>query len=72
MIEYVGVDYSNESADASWHSDMEIKIDKFGYVILNSVKQNYFWDGTIKCEHRPYRMKIRNICGDESIFIVKL
>lgn len=71
MIEYVGVDYSNESADASWHSDMEIKIDKFGYVILNSVKQNYFWDGTIKCEHRPYRMKIRNICGDESIFIVK-
>lgn len=72
MIEYVGVDYSNESADASWHSDMEIKIDKLGYVILNSVKQNYFWDGTIKCEHRPYRMKIRNICGDESIFIVKL
>lgn len=71
MIEYVGVDYSNESADASWHSDMEIKIDKLGYVILNSVKQNYFWDGTIKCEHRPYRMKIRNICGDESIFIVK-
>ncbi len=70
MIEYVGVDYSNESADASWHSDMEIKIDKFGYVILNSVKQNYFWDGTIKCEHRPYRMKIRNICGDESIFII--
>ena len=70
MIEYVGVDYSNESADASWHSDIEIKIDKLGYVILNSVKQNYFWDGTIKCEHRPYRMKIRNICGDESIFIV--
>ena len=70
MIEYVGVDYSNESADASWHSDMEIKIDKLGYVILNSVKQNYFWDGTIKCEHRPYRMKIRNICGDESIFII--
>ena len=71
MIEYVGVDYSNEGADASWHSDMEIKIDKLGYVILNSVKQNYLWDGTIKCEHRPYRMKIRNICGDESIFIVK-
>lgn len=70
MIEYVGIDYSNESADASWHSDMEIKIDKLGYVILNSVKQNYFWDGTIKCEHRPYRMKIRNICGDESIFII--
>ena len=28
-----------------------------------------FWDASIKCDQKPLRMKIRNICGDETIFV---
>ena len=51
-----------------WHSDSEIKIDKLGYIAINGVKKKEFWDGTIASERRPLRLKIRNICGDETIF----
>ena len=51
-----------------WHSDSEIKIDKLGYIAINGVKKKKFWDGTIASERRPLRLKIRNICGDETIF----
>lgn len=54
-----------------WHSDSEIKIDKLGYVAINGVKKKEFWDGTIASERRPLRLKIRNICGDETIFVIK-
>ena len=55
---------------ASWHSDAEIKIDRLGYVIRNGVKTQDFWDATISCQLKPLRMKIRNICGDETIYIL--
>ena len=54
-----------------WHSDSEIKIDKLGYIAINGVKKKEFWDGTIASERRPLRLKIRNICGDETIFPIK-
>ena len=54
-----------------WHSDSEIKIDKLGYIAINGVKKKEFWDGTISAERRPLRLKIRNICGDETIFVIK-
>lgn len=54
-----------------WHSDSEIKIDKLGYIAINGVKKKEFWDGTIASERRPLRLKIRNICGDETIFVIK-
>ena len=69
-IEWLSVDCSTAEKDAPWHSDVEIKIDRLGYVILNGAKTQDFWDGTIKCDQKPLRLKIRNICGDESVFVI--
>lgn len=69
-IEWLSVDCSTAEKDAPWHSDAEIKIDRLGYVILNGTKTQDFWDGTIKCDQKPLRLKIRNICGDESVFVI--
>ena len=55
-------------ASGEWHSDSEIKIDKLGYVIRNGVKTKDFWDGAITSEQKPLRLKIRNICGDETVW----
>lgn len=68
LIEYLSVDCT--SAEGVWHSDAEIKIDKNGFVILNGVKTKDFWDGRIRCEKKPLRLKIRNICGDETVWEV--
>ena len=67
-IEWLSVDCSTADKSAPWHSDTEIKIDRLGYVIENGKKTTRFWDGTIRSDNRPLRLKIRNICGDESVF----
>lgn len=66
LIEYLSVDCT--AADGAWHSDSEIKIDKLGYVVHNGEKTKDFWDGTIRGEKKPLRLKIRNICGDETVW----
>lgn len=66
LIEFISVDCT--SADGEWHSDSEIKIDKLGYVIKNGTKTKEFWNGKISCEKKPLRLKIRNICGDETVW----
>ena len=66
LIEYISLDCTNDNGE--WHSDSEIKIDKLGYVILNGTKTKEFWDGTIRSDNKPLRIKIRNICGDETIW----
>ncbi|MCQ2247140.1 MAG: site-specific DNA-methyltransferase [Bacteroidaceae bacterium] len=67
-IEYLSVDC--QTAEGEWHSDSEIKIDKLGYVILNGQKTKNFWDAKIYAPKQPLRLKIRNICGDETIFVL--
>ena len=67
-IEWLSVDSTTADKNAPWHSDTEIKIDRLGYVIENGKKTTRFWDGTIRPDNRPLRLKIRNICGDESVF----
>lgn len=69
LIEFISVDTT--SSDGEWHSDSEIKIDKNGFVILNGNKTKDFWDGTIRSSAKPLRIKIRNICGDETVWEVK-
>ena len=69
-IEWVSLDCTNLDKQTPWHSDAEIKIDKLGYVIRNGVKTQDFWDATIRCDAKPLRMKIRNICGDETVFLL--
>lgn len=66
LIEFLSIDCTE--ADGEWHSDSEIKIDKLGYVIKNGEKTKSFWNGRITCEKKPLRLKIRNICGDETVW----
>lgn len=69
-IEWISLDCTAVEKDAPWHSDTEIKIDKLGYVIKNGTKTTEYWDACIHCDHNPLRMKIRNICGDETVFVI--
>lgn len=69
LIEYLSLDCSK--SEGIWKSDSEIKIDKLGYVILNGNKTKDFWDGFIRSEQKPKRLKIRNICGDETIYVIE-
>lgn len=66
LIEFLSVDCT--ATDGEWHSDSEVKIDKNGFVIVNGNKTKEFWDGRIRCEKKPLRLKIRNICGDETVW----
>lgn len=68
LIEYLSLDCT--AGQGEWHSDSEIKIDKNGFVIRNGEKTKDFWDGTIRSEKKPLRLKIRNICGDETVWEV--
>ena len=65
-IEYLSLDCT--AADGEWHSDAEIKIDKNSFVIRNGQKTREYWDGAITSEKKPLRLKIRNICGDETVW----
>jgi adenine-specific DNA-methyltransferase len=66
LIEFISVDTT--AKDGEWHSDSEIKIDKLGFVSINGKKTKDFWNGKIRCDNQPLRIKIRNICGDETIW----
>ena len=58
-IELVSLDCTSADPADSWHSDAEIFIDRLGYVRK---------DGTIVSGLRPLRLKVRNICGDETVY----
>ena len=66
-IEMISLDCTNADKSAPWHSDSEIKIEKNSTVTRNGHKTTDFWDGKIHSDQKPLRMKIRNICGDETI-----
>lgn len=66
LIEFLSVDCT--ASKGEWHSDFEIKIDKNGFTSHNNQQTKEFWDGRIRSETRPLRLKIRNICGDETIW----
>ena len=68
LIEFLSLDCT--AVEGEWHSDSEIKIDKLGYVIRNGNKTKEFWDGCIQADQQPLRLKIRNICGDETVWKV--
>lgn len=68
LIEFLSVDCT--AIEGEWHSDSEVKIDKNGFVIVNGNKTKEFWDGRIRSEKKPLRLKIRNICGDETLWEV--
>lgn len=67
-IEYLSVDCT--ASEGEWHSDSEVKIDKLGYAIVNGEKTGKFWDARIHAPQQPLRLKTRNICGDETVFVL--
>lgn len=69
LIELLAVDCKN--SEGEWHSSYEIKIDKKGFVIENGEKTKEFWDGTLSCTEKPKRLKVRNISGDETVFLIE-
>lgn len=69
-IEWLSVDCTNSQKDAPWHSDAEVKIERNGCVTINGTKTRELWDGCIVSDQRPLRLKVRNVCGDETVFIL--
>lgn len=69
-IEWLSVDCTSAQKDAPWHSDVEVRIEKNGTVTINGNKTRDLWDATIISEDKPLRLKVRNICGDETVFIL--
>ncbi len=69
LIEFISLDCS--SGDGPWNSDFEIKIEYTSKLTLNGMKTDEYWDGTIRFPRRPLRMKVRNICGDETVFLMR-
>lgn len=65
LIEMISLDCT--SSDGVWHSDEEIRIDKFGYVIDKGIKTDKFWNGEVEFRKKPLRIKVRSISGDEII-----
>lgn len=66
LIEFLSIDCT--AKEGEWHSDSEIKIDKNGFIIVDGNKARKFWDGCICSSNKPLRLKIRNICGDETVW----
>ena len=76
-IEYIAVDCKNSDMNKPFCATHDIKIDKEGYAHIDCKKKKVndkgknikfdIWDGTIKSVEKPLRLKVRNICGDESI-----
>lgn len=67
-IEFLSLDCTSSDSSSPWRSDSEILIDRLGYVRKNGIDTKTFWDGTITSDDKPLRLKIRNICGDETIY----
>lgn len=67
-IEFLSLDCASADTASPWHSDSEVLIDRLGYVCKNGKDTKELWNGTIESERKPLRLKIRNICGDETIY----
>ena len=72
-IEWLSLDCHCADKSAPWHSDVEVKIDKAGNAIRDGKPTGRLWDGTIATDDttlKPLRLKVRNICGDETIVVL--
>lgn len=72
-IEWLSLDCTSPEEQNEWHSDVELKIETDSHVRYNNgEKSQNYWDGTIRTldDRKPLRMKIRNICGDETLFLL--
>lgn len=70
-VEWISLDCVSADLNAEWTSSEEIRIEPDSYITINGISTRNFWDGKIQSNDRPLRVKIRNICGDESVFILQ-
>jgi Adenine specific DNA methylase Mod len=70
MIEFLSLDCTSADPSSSWHSDSEIFIDANGFVCQDGADTGTLWNGTITSQKQPLRLKIRNICGDETCYVL--
>lgn len=70
MIEFLSLDCRDDNKDGIWHSDSEILIDRKGLVRRDGKEIGEPWDGTIISATKPLRLLVRNICGDETVFVL--
>lgn len=70
-IEWISVDCTSSDPNAPWTSSQEIRIETDSYISLNGKKTKSFWNGKISSDEKPLRIKIRNICGDESVYVLE-
>ena len=56
--------------NAPWHSDNEIKINKLGFVAKNRTKALEHLEACVRCDKRALRMKVCNVCGDKTVFVL--
>ena len=70
-IEWISIDCTSNDMEDKWHSDSEIIIDKQGLVVNIGTKTIDYWDGCITREQKPLRFQLRNICVEETVFLLR-
>lgn len=69
LIEYISLDCTNK--EGVWNSDFEVKIEYTSKLTINGKKSDDYWNGKAYSPKKPLRIKVRNICGDETVFKVE-
>ena len=69
LIEYISLDCTNN--DGVWNSDTEVKIEYTSKLTIDGKKTDEYWNGKVHSAKKPLRIKVRNICGDETIFQIE-
>ncbi|GAB2554690.1 hypothetical protein [Spirosoma areae] len=65
LIEYLSLDCTQKAS--AWQSDVDLKINKKGFVLLNGKKTGQFCEGISQSKVHPLWLKVRNVAGDESV-----
>ena len=69
LIEYISLECTNK--DGVWNSDSEVKIEYTSKLTINGKKSDDYWNGKVYSAQKPLRIKVRNICGDETIYNIE-
>lgn len=69
LIEYISLDCTKDNG--VWNSDAEIKIEYTSKLTVDGKKTDNYWNGKVYSTQKPLRIKVRNICGDETIFKIE-
>lgn len=80
-IEYIAVDCENDDLSKPFNATVDIYIDDKGLAHYNCLTKKTdakgktvkfdIWDGSIKSVEKPLKLKVRNICGDETIIKIE-